>query len=140
MKKLFFLVATLFVIKSQAQKHDEGEIRNLLVQQTETWNRGDINGFMQTYWQNDSLMFIGKDGVTWGWKSTLERYKKGYPDKETMGQLSFDVIQVKKLSAEYFFVVGKWMLKRNAGDLSGHYNLLMKRIKGQWKIIADHSS
>lgn len=140
MKKLFFLVATLFVIKSQAQKHDEGEIRNLLVQQTETWNRGDINGFMQTYWQNDSLMFIGKDGVTWGWKNTLERYKKGYPDKETMGQLSFDVIQVKKLSAEYFFVVGKWMLKRNAGDLSGYYNLLMKRIKGQWKIIADHSS
>ena len=140
MKKLFFLVATLFVIKSQAQKHDEGEIRNLLVQQTETWNRGDINGFMQTYWQNDSLMFIGKDGITWGWKNTLERYKKGYPDKETMGQLSFEVIQTKKLSAEYFFVVGKWMLKRNAGDLSGYYNLLMKRIKGQWKIIADHSS
>ena len=140
MKKLFFLVAILFVIKSQAQKDDEGEIRNLLVQQTETWNRGDIIGFMQTYWQNDSLMFIGKDGVTWGWKSTLERYKKGYPDKETMGQLSFEVIQTKKLSAEYFFVVGKWMLKRNAGDLSGYYNLLMKRIKGQWKIIADHSS
>ena len=140
MKKLFFLVAILFVIKSQAQKHDEGEIRNLLVQQTETWNRGDINGFMQTYWQNDSLMFIGKDGVIWGWKNTLERYKKGYPDKETMGQLSFEVIQTKKLSAEYFFVVGKWMLKRNAGDLSGYYNLLMKRIKGQWKIIADHSS
>ena len=140
MKKLFFLVAILFVIKSQAQKHDEGEIRNLLVQQTEAWNRGDISGFMQTYWQNDSLMFIGKDGITWGWKNTLERYKKGYPDKETMGQLSFEVIQMKKLSAEYFFVVGKWMLKRNAGDLSGHYNLLMKRIKGQWKIIADHSS
>lgn len=140
MKKLFFLVAILFVIKSQAQKDDEGEIRNLLVQQTEAWNRGDISGFMQTYWQNDSLMFIGKDGVTWGWKNTLERYKKGYPDKETMGQLSFDVIQVKKLSAEYFFVVGKWMIKRNTGDLRGHYNLLMKRIKGQWKIIADHSS
>jgi len=140
MKKLFLIVAILFVIKSQAQKQDEGEIRNLLLQQTETWNRGDINGFMQTYWQNDSLMFIGKDGVTWGWKNTLERYKKGYPDKETMGQLSFAVIQIKKLSAEYYFVVGKWMLKRNAGDLSGHYNLLMKRIKGKWKIIADHSS
>ena len=138
MKKLFLIVAVLCVIKSQAQ--DEVDIRNLLLRQTETWNRGDINGFMQTYWQNDSLMFIGKDGVTWGWKNTLERYKKGYPDKETMGQLSFEVVQVKKLSKEYYFVVGKWMLKRNAGDLSGHYNLLMKRIKGEWKIIADHSS
>jgi hypothetical protein len=36
--------------------------------------------------------------------------------------------------------VGKWMLKRNAGDLSGHYNLLIKRINGEWKIITDHSS
>ena len=140
MKKFFLIIAILFVIKSQAQKQDEVELRNLLLRQTDTWNRGDINGFMQTYWQNDSLMFIGKDGVTWGWKNTLERYKKGYPDKETMGKLSFDILQIKELAAEYFFVVGKWMLKRNAGELSGHYSILMKRIKGEWKIIADHSS
>ena len=140
MKKLFLLVAILFVVKSKAQNQDENEVRNLLLQQTEAWNRGDINGFMHTYWENDSLMFIGKDAVTWGWKNTLEHYKKGYPDKETMGQLSFEIVQIKRLSAEYFFVVGKWMLNRNAGDLSGHYNLLMKRIKGEWKIIADHSS
>ena len=57
-----------------------------------------------------------------------------------MGKLSFDILQIKELAAEYFFVVGKWMLKRNAGELSGHYSLLMKRIKGEWKIIADHSS
>ena len=140
MKKILFLIFLFFVTVSQAQRQEESEIRNLLTRQTEAWNRGDITGFMQTYWQNDSLMFIGKDGVTWGWKNTLEHYKKGYPDKETMGQLSFEIILVKKLSKEYFFVVGKWMLKRNAGDVNGHYNLLVKRIEGEWKIIADHSS
>ena len=140
MKKVFLIFTIFFVFKSQAQKQEESGIRNLLLQQTESWNRGDITGFMQTYWNSDSLMFIGKNGVTWGWKNTLEHYKKGYPDKETMGQLSFEIIQVKKLSEEYFFVVGKWMLKRNKDDLSGHYNLLIKRIKGEWKIIADHSS
>jgi hypothetical protein len=57
-----------------------------------------------------------------------------------MGRLSFEIVQIKKLSKEYFFVVGKWMLKRNAGDLSGHYNLLIKLINGEWKIITDHSS
>ena len=139
MKKILFLIFLFSVTVSHAQD-DETQIRNLLTRQTEAWNRGDITGFMQTYWQNDSLMFIGKDGVTWGWKNTLEHYKKGYPDKETMGQLSFEIIQVKKLSKEYFFVVGKWMLKRNAGDVNGHYNLLVKRLNGEWKIIADHSS
>ena len=140
MKKILFFIFLFSVTVSQAQRQEESEIRNLLLRQTEAWNRGDITGFMQTYWQNDSLMFIGKDGVTWGWKNTLEHYKKGYPDKETMGQLSFEIILVKKLSKEYFFVVGKWMLKRNAGDVNGHYNLLVKRLKGEWKIIADHSS
>jgi len=111
-----------------------------LFHQTEAWNKGNIEGFMQTYWRNDSLMFIGKDGVTWGWQNTLGHYKKAYPGKEAMGQLSFDNILVKKLSKDYFFVTGKWVLQRNMDKLSGYYSLLIKRIKGQWKIIADHSS
>ncbi len=107
MKKALLVLAILFAIKSYAQKQDESEIRGLLFHQTEAWNRGDLEEFMQTYWQNDSLMFIGKDGVTLGWGNTLEHYKKGYPDKTAMGKLSFNIIQVKKISNEYFFVVGK---------------------------------
>jgi uncharacterized protein (TIGR02246 family) len=139
MKKAFVLFFVFCAVVCHGQ-NEEAEIRNLLTRQTETWNRGDIDGFMQTYWQNDSLMFVGKDAVTWGWKNTLDHYKKGYPDKAAMGQLSFDIVQVKKLSPEYFFVVGKWRLKRKAGNLSGHYNLLIKKINGEWKIITDHSS
>ncbi len=83
---------------------------------------------------------FGKSGVTRGWQPTLENYKKGYPDTAAMGKLSFDIITVKNLSPEYFYVVGKWMLKRSIGDLSGHYNLLLRKIKGRWVIVADHSS
>ena len=125
---------------AQAQQKDENAIRQLLLQQTENWNKGDLEGFMQTYWNNDSLMFVGKSGITRGWKNTRDNYKKGYPDTAAMGKLSFDIIQVKPVSKGYAFVVGKWMLKRTAGDLSGHYTLLLRKIKGQWKIIADHSS
>ena len=57
-----------------------------------------------------------------------------------MGKLSFDIIRIEKLSKKYYYVVGKWMLKRSIGDLSGHYNLLLKKINGEWKIVADHSS
>ena len=95
---------------------------------------------MQTYWKNDSLMFIGKSGVRFGWQETLNNYKKGYPDTTAMGKLAFDIITVKKLSSEYYYVVGKWMLKRTIGDLSGHYDLLLRKINDKWYIIADHSS
>jgi hypothetical protein len=95
---------------------------------------------MQTYWKSDSLMFIGKSGVVWGWQQTLDNYKRGYPDTAAMGKLTFDIIQVKPLDKNHYFVVGKWMLKRSIGDIGGHYTLLMRRIRGQWKIVADHSS
>jgi ketosteroid isomerase-like protein len=141
MKKLLFFAFTLANLTSLAQPNkEEAAIRSLLNNQTESWNKGDIKGFMQTYWKSDSLMFIGKTGVVWGWQQTLDNYKKGYPDTAAMGQLSFDIIQVKPLSDDHYFVVGKWMLRRTAGNLSGHYTLLLRRMKNGWKIVADHSS
>jgi ketosteroid isomerase-like protein len=140
MKKFLLLSFVFAACTCFAQTRDEQAIRHLLHAQTASWNKGDLEGFMQTYWKSDSLMFIGKNGIKWGWQTTLENYKKGYPDTAAMGKLSFDILQAKKLSREYYYVVGKWMLKRSIGDLSGHYDLLLRKIKGQWKIIADHSS
>jgi ketosteroid isomerase-like protein len=140
MKKALFALLVLFSIKASAQSAEETAIRQLLEQQTTSWNRGDVEGFMQTYWKSDSLMFIGKNGITWGWQQTLNNYKKGYPDTAAMGKLAFDIIQVKPLSADHYFVVGKWMLTRSIGDVSGHYTLILRRINGEWKIVADHSS
>jgi len=140
MKRIIFLSALFFSLIGFSQTNDELTIRQVLDSQTESWNKGDIKGFMQGYWKDDSLMFIGKNGIHWGWQTTLENYKKNYPDTAAMGRLSFNIILVKKLSPEYFYVVGKWMLSRSIGDLSGHYNLLFKKINGQWFIIADHSS
>lgn len=139
--RLGVLLLVLFVsLSSSAQKGKAAKIRQLLAAQTDAWNRGDVEGFMQTYWKSDSLMFIGKSGVTRGWQQTLNNYKKGYPDTAAMGKLSFDIIKVEQLSPQSFFVVGKWMLKRTIGDLSGHYTLLLRKMGGRWVIVADHSS
>ena len=140
MKKIIFSPLLFIAVMALAQSNDEVSIRRVLDEQTRSWNRGDIDSFMKGYWQSDSLMFIGKSGINHGWQKTLENYKRSYPDTTTMGKLSFDIVLVKKLSDEYYYVVGKWMLKRSVGDLSGYYNLLFKKINQQWVIIADHSS
>lgn len=58
---LFILVAAL-PTQLSAQSADETAIRKLLEDQTIAWNKGSIEDFMKGYWQNDSLMFIGKNG------------------------------------------------------------------------------
>lgn len=142
MKKIILLAGIIlgFHLAGAAQSADETAIRKALNEQLNAWNNGDIPRFMQTYWQSDSLMFIGKSGVTYGWQATMDNYKKGYPDTAAMGKLDFKLLEFKPISPDYYFVVGKWHLKRSIGDVGGHFTLLFRRIKGQWMIIADHSS
>ena len=135
-----FILAFLFTFSVSAQTKEEQTIRTLLEEQRQAWNTGDKEKFMRTYWQSDSLMFIGKSGVTYGWQNTLDNYKKGYPDTAAMGNLKFDILEVKRLSVMYFFVVGKWHLTRSIGDVGGHFTLLFKKVKNKWVIVADHSS
>ena len=138
------LLLSLFLLCSSyllaAQSKDEKAILQMLDTQNQAWNRGDVSGFMKGYWENDSLMFIGKSGVTYGYQNTLENYKKGYPDTAAMGKLTTKQIKMIRVSKEYYFIVGKWYLKRSIGDISGHYNLLVRKINGEWVIVADHSS
>jgi ketosteroid isomerase-like protein len=141
MKKILAVCLLISFLSASAQSNkDEKSILGILKNQTESWNRGDIDQFMVGYWQNDSLLFIGQSGVTKGYANTLNNYKKNYSDTAKMGKLSFDILQVKKISPDHYWVLGKWSLKRSVGDIGGHYTLLFRKIKGKWVIVADHSS
>ena len=140
MKMLFLLLVMFCTTTLFGQSNDEASVRKVLSTQNEAWNRGDVVSFMKGYWENDTMMFIGKGGVTYGYKNTLANYKKNYPDTATMGKLTFTLISVKKLSEKYFRVVGKYYLTRSIGDASGHFTLLFEKINGEWVIIEDHSS
>jgi ketosteroid isomerase-like protein len=134
---LLFLLTTAVVF---AQTQDETAIREMLSKQVAEWNKGNIEGYMKGYWKNDSLVFIGKNGPNYGYKKTLARYKKAYPDARAMGQLTSTLLRFERLSDSYYFVIGKWHLARKDGDLSGAFTLLLKKKNNEWVIVVDHSS
>ena len=140
MKSLLLSALILFCIAAFSQNKDEVAILKMLQAQEKEWNNGNLDAFMKGYWQNDSLLFIGKNGPKYGYNVTLENYKKGYPDTARMGKFTSTILSMKKLSKEYYFVVGKWYLKRIVGDVGGYYTLLIRKINGEWVIVADHSS
>lgn len=115
-------------------------IESLMAEQEEAWNNGNLEDFMQHYFQSDSLVFIGSRGLNYGWNTTLENYQKSYPDKEAMGTLHFDNLEFKDLGDEYSFMIGRWNLYRTSDTLSGSYSLLWKWDGKTAEIIADHSS
>lgn len=140
MKKLFLLASLFLVLHASAQQKEELAIRNILSNQITYWNQGNIPSFMEGYWNSDSLVFVGKNGPTYGFQNTLHNYQKNYPDTSYMGHLDFTIISLQALNKDHYFVIGKWQLNRAVGNVGGHFTLLFKKINGQWKIIADHSS
>ena len=139
MKKLIlFCILVLSCGISLAQNKEA--VLKVLEDQRQAWNGGDIDTYMQGYWNSDSLVFVGKAAPVYGWQGTLERYKKAYPGKAAMGELTFDIIQVKILDDHNAFVLGGWHLKREKDAPGGYFTLWFRKINGEWRIVCDHTS
>ena len=118
---------------------EKATIMKVMNAQEQAWNDGNVADFMKGYWKSDSLMFVGKKGLKYGWKTTLYNYKKSYPDKAAMGKLEFEVIKLE-VNGSSAFMLGKWSLIREKDNPNGYFDLYWKKIDGKWVITIDHTS
>jgi ketosteroid isomerase-like protein len=139
---LLFCSSAPIRAQEKAWEADEDyiEIKKLFLQQEADWNKGDIDAFMKAYWKSEELQFGGASGITRGWQQTLDRYKKSYPDRETMGKLSFQVKDMTRHSPEVISLTGSWVLEREKDKPGGHFLLIWRKIDSEWKIVVDHTS
>ena len=91
-------------------------------------------------WLELEVVFSGSSGPIYGWKATLDRYKKTYSDKEKMGKLKFEILNVIALSPKVIQLQGKFNLTRSIGDAFGYFTLNWIKVKNRWYIISDHTS
>lgn len=134
---LLFSISFLFV--SIAQNSDEKAILEIMAQQEKAWSEGNLEGFMQGYWKSDSLTYYSGARITKGWQTTLDNYKKGYPNKDYTGTLNFTIDQITQINDGAYYVMGQYHLKRKVGDANGTFMIIFKKIDGVWKIVADSS-
>ena len=139
---IFFFISINPVVFSQQklEAKDSLAIIDILNKQEKDWNRGDIDEFMKGYLKSDKLVFSGSSGPIYGWKATLDRYKKTYSDKEKMGKLKFEILNVIALSPKVIQLQGKFNLTRSIGDAFGYFTLNWINVKNRWYIISDHTS
>ena len=137
------LIASFYLNSFGEEKISQNEklkIESLLAKQVEAWNEGNLEKFMETYRNSEKLSFVGSRGPTFGWQQTLENYKTGYPDKAAMGKLKFTILNISKIDKKTVFVIGKFDLTREIGNLSGYYTLVIQKFGKEWLIVSDHSS
>jgi len=118
----------------------EAEIRKLLADQVSAWNRGDVRGFMQGYWQSSQTTFSGANGTLRGWQAVFDRYSREYPNRQARGALAFSHLEIIVLTPDAALVCGEWALARASDHPSGVFTLVLRKLPEGWRIIHDHTS
>jgi ketosteroid isomerase-like protein len=148
--RLILLRLTVFLVlltfpsrligKTEQQERDRSAILEVLTDQQNNWNKGDVDAFLEGYWHSPEVTFSGASGIVRGWDAVRARYKKSYADREAMGQLEFSGLEFRFLGVDAALVLGRWHLTRNKGDIGGVFSLVWQRFPEGWKIIHDHTS
>ncbi len=115
-------------------------IEQVIAAQVVAWNAGDLEGFMRGYLKSDDILFLSGADVTRGWDAMLAHYRKGYPDKATMGVLMLDGFEFLALSPESVLLVGHWKVLNTKGEFKGVTSLIFRQTKEGWRIVHDHTS
>ena len=113
-----------------------------LTRQAEDWNRGDLESFTAVY--ADDAVFLSPSGVHRGRDEVLARYRKRYPDRAAMGELSFEVIETRVSGdASLVTLAARWHLAYpddgDREDASGLTLLVLRRDADGWNIVQDAS-
>jgi len=141
LKKLILLTIPLlisFQCAADSQKI-ENEIQSVIDKQKILWNEGSIEGFMEYYWKSEKFTFQSGNQRLLGWDALLSRYKTNYSG-ENMGVLDFTDVEIRILSSDFAYVLGRWKLKLKDTVSEGLFTLIFQRMSEGWKIIHDHTS
>jgi ketosteroid isomerase-like protein len=102
------------------------EIRALLAEQVDAWNRGDLAAFVDPY--TDDASYIGSDGLTRGRTAIAERYAR----RSEMGHLDLTIVELV-VGADLAHALVRWTVD-GAG---GHALLGFVRTGAGWRIRFD---
>ena len=133
------MAITVFAAPRQAS-NPIAQIRTVLREQQDAWNRGDIDAFMNGYARSASTVFVSEDTVRRGWETVRDRYREKYSDRAKMGTLTFTDLEITLLSSDSAVAFGRWELKRANDEPHGRFTLILKRLPEGWRIVHDHTS
>jgi uncharacterized protein (TIGR02246 family) len=120
------------------------EIVSMLAHSAESWNRGDLDAFVDDYVASDATTYIGSRGVLRGPAAIRQAYAPRFAGAPR-DSLSFDLLDVDPVAPDALNVIATYILTRRVAGrdsiiAKGPTSLLMRRVDGRWRIAHDHSS
>jgi beta-aspartyl-peptidase (threonine type) len=117
-------------------------VRAVLDRQVADWNRGDLDGFLDGYWNSPKVVFQSGGQRFDGWEAMRDRYRRRYQAEGcAMGRLVFSGLDIEPLGPEAVLARGRWQLTMPDGATPGGlFTVIFRKLPEGWKIVHDHTS
>jgi ketosteroid isomerase-like protein len=132
-----------WALQAYFQDDPTSAIKKVLDRQEQDWNKGDLDAFLEGYWNSPKVVFQSGGDRNVGFEAMRERYRKRYKaEGRAMGRVSFSDVEIEPLGSESAFVRGRWGLTMPDGKKPGGlFTLIFRKFPTSgWKIVHDHTS
>ena len=98
-------------------------VKQALFIAAKNWNQGNLREYTKIYDNSAKTLYITNTIIT-GYQKINQNLLQRFANRQQMGHLSFDHLQIKTLSADYVLVIGHYQLQRsqkyggNAGGIA----------------------
>jgi uncharacterized protein (TIGR02246 family) len=121
-------------------KKTEVAIRKVFEAACAAWNRGDLDGYLASYWDSNKTIWISSGSLTRGRRAIVAAHKVRFSTPQQMGQLTLAKLEIDVLTPEDAIAYGRWMLVLGNETAKGFFTVQLRKIEGTWLFVSDHSS
>lgn len=129
------------------------EVSALLATSAQAWSAGNLDAFMAAYEDAPQTRYLSHGRDVQGFAAIRAMYASRFGGQAgQLGQLSFDVLEVRALGDDHALMVGRYRLRPPQADqvdqagqatrpeATGLFSLVLGRTPAGWRIVLDHSS
>ena len=127
-------------ISTPENKKTEDAIHRVFEDGCAAWNRGDLDGYLASYWDSSTTLWVSSGSLLRGRKAIVAAYKARFSTPQQMGKLTLDDLEIDVLTPTDAIVFGRWRLVDDGQGSRGFFTVQLRRIDDLWLFVADHSS
>jgi len=117
---------------------DTSAIEAILNAQTDAWNRGDLDGYLDYFWRDPRLYYASRNTVVRGWEALRESYARRYGEGAQLGHVQFSDVEIEILAEDAAKVTGRFEVTQAAYPASGTYLIVLRKFaEAGWKVVSD---
>jgi uncharacterized protein (TIGR02246 family) len=118
----------------------EKEIYDQMIKMLDAWNRHDLDAYLDGFLHSDDIVLVVDGETIRGWDLLSKAFHDGYPNRDEMGTVTFDRVQVQMLAPDLGFVLVWYSIAFPKKKQFGTDTIIVKKVAEGWREMVSHTS